>query len=137
MYKNKKAWLRIIEAFIAILIVATVLFLVVSKQSTRANLESEIAEFLRGTLKQIAQRDDLREAVLTDNIPKLKPFIEGILPIWLDFDIKICDVGVVCALDHYPSSNPSNIYTDEVLIVADKENFKVNGRKLKLFVWRV
>lgn len=135
IYNNKKAWLRIVEAFIAIVIISTVLFLVVSKQVPRKNQGPEISEFLRATLMQISKRDDLRAAVITEDELFLNSFIDGIIPKWLDYEFNICDTDDICGLEYYPSSNPKEIYSEEVLISSSTSN-GVDPKKLKLFVWR-
>ena len=131
--KNKKAWLRIVEAFLSILILASFLLVVVTKTPIR-DTNQEIHDIQRHILRQISLNDSLRESVLLENKLEIKSFINKIKPIYWDFEIEICGVEDVCGMQQYPpEAVEKEIYASEVLISSTTEKFE--PKKLKLFVW--
>ena len=136
---NKKAWLRIAEAFIAILIVASVLIAIVLKVPRESKTEN-IHEIQRHILTQISLNETLRGEILLDSDTtnnaenKLNESINSIKPVYLDFEIRICGVDEVCGILNYAGKENKEIYADEILISANLNNFA--PKKLKFFVWR-
>ena len=131
--KNKKAWLRIVEAFIAVMIVATVLVVLVAK-SPRPASPGDIKEIQRSILNSISLNNELREEIL-DGIDTEKEdtnnSVRTLLPGQYDFLIKVCQVEEICGMDFYV---PKSVYADEILITATLDAF--NPKKLKLLIWR-
>ncbi len=133
MKKNKKAWLRIVEAVIAVLIVASVLLIVLSRQSPKQDKSEEIYEKQRAILNQISQNITLRGYVIDaneENDDEIEEFVKKNAPVGWEFRLKICDVEKVCALGEYIEKN---IYSQEIIISSTLEEY--NPKKLKLFVW--
>jgi len=139
MIKNKRGWIRIIEAFIAILLVAGVLIFIVSKGYIGGKDHSEkIYEIENAILYEIQTNDQFREQIL--NIPssalpadaptEIIDYINERLPAYLTCKAKICEMEVVCALDNYPQKD---VYASSIAITATLHEF--DPRQLKLFCW--
>ena len=131
MMRNKRGWLRILEAFLAVLIIASVLLIMVTRMPGRDRGE-EIHEMQRLILRQVALNDGLREEILNDEISekvKTKDFIKEMAPVYWEFEVEICEIGVVCKIDYIAK----DVYADEILISSTLEEYQ--PKKLKLFVW--
>jgi len=131
--KNKRAWMRIVEAFIAVTIIASVLVVLVAK-SPRPESPGNIKEIQRSILNSISLNDKLRNDIIeedADAIEEVNDTVRAMLPSQYDFFVNICDVEEICGIDHY---EPKSVYADEILITATLDEY--NPKKLKLFVWR-
>lgn len=126
---NKKGWLRIVEAFIAVLIIASVLLVIISRSAKP--VEEEIHEIQRSILKQIENNETLRADILQNEKQKTTEFISRLIPVQLDFAIKICEIDDICRMEEYVEKD---VYADEILISATLQEYA--PKKLKMFVWK-
>ena len=60
---GKKGWLRILEAFIAVIIIAGILLVIVSNQRTQKNFEEDMHNFQRAILLEISQNKGQSESI--------------------------------------------------------------------------
>lgn len=127
--ENKKAWLRIVEAFTAVLIIASVLIIIAARQPKQDRTEN-IHEMQRAILEQISLNDTLRGEILQEKDDKIKSFVEKTLPVYLNFTIRICEVDEICGMTFYIERE---IYGDEILITSNLTFY--SPKKLKFFVW--
>lgn len=127
--KNKKAWLRIVEAFMAVLIVASVLIILAVRVPKQDKTES-IHNIQRSILEQISLNDTLRGEILQNKEDETRAFVNKTLPVYLNFTIRICGVTEICGMPFYIEKE---IYGDEILITANLTSYQ--PKKLKLFVW--
>lgn len=152
--KNKKAWLRIVEAFVGVMIVMGVLLVLMTRQPSM-DQETEILNIERHILEQVSEDQLLRTEVLDTH--QRKRNVDGIggvggggggsLPMWGDlksissivadsfpeeysFILKTCDVGVVCSLGLLPEHE---VFSEEILITSNITNY--NPAILKVFFW--
>lgn len=137
--KNKKAWLRIVEAFLAVLIITSVLLTVIVNQPRESQSE-EIHNMQRLILQQIALDDSLRADVLIGeetNIKNIKDFVNGMKPALWNFEIEICKIEDTCGMTVFPEEAVGKeIYAEEILISSTPEKYDSDSiKKLKLFVW--
>lgn len=127
--KNKKAWLRIVEAVIAVLLVASILILMITKaprQDTGENMHG-IQRFI---LEQISANETLRAEILQNQNSEVNKSIGRLIsPNW-NFTTRICGVNEICGMPFYVEGN---IYADEILIASNLTQY--SPKKLKLFVW--
>ncbi len=144
MIKNKKAWLRIVEATIAVLIIASVLFVMIFRLPEGDSGEN-IREMQRFALERVSKDDTLRERVIsydTSPVPAAPALNEAIIidvnnsineiiPAYWGHDLRICEVEEICGIENYPDKE---VYADEILISSTLTEF--SPKKLKLFVWR-
>ena len=140
---NKRGFVKIIEAFIAVLLVAGVLLFVVSKNSSVLDSKQErIEEIQKSILQEISQNNEYRNAVLEgDNEIELDPnspgklgeiwtFVDNQIPNQLEFKIKICLLEIICSLSEYPEKD---VYTRSVAITSNITTYR--PKQFKIWVW--
>ncbi len=128
MRKSKKGWIRIAEAFIAVVLIASIILSVYVRQPTRTSNEV-ILRIESSLLNEIAQSEELRGAVLKNNTLKIESFIIQRIPGNLDFTIKICSPEEICSIDGYREE----IYASDRIISSTLHDY--NPKKLKIFMW--
>jgi len=126
--RGKKAWLRIVEAFIAVLLIAAFLLTLYSTKAKKT--DEEIGKLQDAILNGVVQNNQLRIDILINKDTGVASFVKERLPSGLDFQVKICDVGDICSLDEYIPE----VYAKERIISSTLHDYK--PRKLKLFVWK-
>jgi hypothetical protein len=140
MIKNKKGWIRIVEAFTMILILTGV-FLIILNKNPSIDFSQEIYEKEKEILMDIQLNNSLRESVLSpdiENLPielsgfsaDLKNKIDDKTPNDLECGAKICILDDECILSN---SVEKDTYTQEVIITSTLSTY--SPRKLKLFCW--
>ncbi len=135
---NKKGWIRIVEAFIAILLVAGVVLTITMGEFIQRKDSSEIYDAQLGMLRDIQVNDILRQAILDapnvdlddNNFPGgVKTKIETLTPTYLECKAKICAIGVECDME----LDEEEIYVQSVAIIATSTTY--GPKQLKLFCW--
>ena len=134
MMQNKNGWLRILEAFIAIILITSVL-LVLYVQTINNPKKTEEVYRLQGTiLEEIAFDPILRNAILKWDNNTVEDFVSKRVPEEFEFGIKICDINKICELESYIGKEGSDVYSSERIISANLTDYK--PRKLKIFMWQ-
>lgn len=142
--KNKRAWIEIVEAFVAILLVAGVLLVVINKESLgKTDISEQVYTVQLSMLREIETNDAFRKEITgisdsslpvvwdSPNFPQdIKDKIEQRTPTYLNCVGQICDLSDKCTL---PSASAKDIFAQEVTITATLEAIKY--RKMKLFCW--
>lgn len=152
--KNKKAWLKIVEAFLSILIVLGAVLVIVSKQETRLldkiakTGEEGIYEKQKEVLDAVSRNETLRGIIVSKNLGSksyafesyktwhpLNDFIYLILPSSWNFATNICKAAEgVCP---NPVSSDlmlgKEIYVEEKIITSTLETY--SPKRVKLFIW--
>lgn len=137
--KNRKAWLRIVEAFIAVLIVIGALLIVLSGK--KAQQEQEFCSILPPMMEKIAKDEILRSEILLKGnettINKIKRFLEGELknPAFA-FSVRICEPTDPCVLQEGGLEN-IDICAEQRIISTTKEQTSFSPKKLKVFMFRI
>ena len=131
MKKDIKAWLRIVEAFIAILIVMGVVLVVLSNQGAGKDIGEDIYEKQRQVLNIISKNNGMRAYVLAGNNAEINNFISDMVPANWNYAIEICDLDSIC--NSVSTPNDKEIYTTEVVITSTLNDY--NPKKLRFFVW--
>ena len=132
--KNKKAWIRIVEAFIAIMLIMAAFIVIMNKQKIKGNFEEQISSLENSILVSISRDDYLRGKVLIRNETSVGNYVSTLVPASLDSKIRICDYEDLCSLGF---NIDNEVYSDEVLIVANLTYYPSgNMTKLKIFMWR-
>jgi len=135
-HMNKRGWIKIIEAFIAILLVAGVLLFVINKGYIgKADISDKVYDAELSILREIELDDSLRsqilEAEIGGNVPKdIRDKVEQRKPDYLTCEAKICKLDEICEMDTYLEKD---VYSQSVAIAADREKF--DPRQLRLFCW--
>ncbi len=149
---NKGGWIRIVEASIAILLIASAIFVIYRVQSERK--EIDLTYVTAPILEEMGKNIILRERILmyntnTENgesdmgneniLRELRDFIDKRLKkSYFKYNITICEPSSVegCALTSYPRNTYSGVYTDERIIsaiVTSDDEF--NPKKVKIYLW--
>jgi hypothetical protein len=136
MVKDRKAWIRILEAFIAIMIIMGSLIVIISKQPKSAGISDEIYSKQRQILDTVSKNTSLRSEVLSGDINSilLNQAINELSPASWNYSINICNLSQIC-------TNPANnadymskdVYATEMVISSDLITY--NPKKLRFFVW--
>jgi len=140
---NKRAWIRILEATVGVMIVSSVLIVVYSNQEVdRVTSEEYIFNLQKRILADISSRADLRKAVLdgsAGNISYVENYTAERIPTSFSHSIRICELGNLtdfCNLDEtiFLDTVGKNVYAEEIVISSDFE-MGYNPKKVKLFIW--
>jgi len=139
--KNKKAWIKIVEAFTAILLIAIVLLIIInSGYVKKEDISTKVYNIQISILREIQFNDTLRMEILNvtfvplewDDFPQnLKDKIITRTPNYLECNARICSSQEVC---DFTGTIDKNIYAESVLISAGLK-LGYNPRQLKLFCW--
>lgn len=137
--KNKRGWIRIIEAFIAILLICGILFVSLDSGRVIGGETRKIYSMEQSMLKEVQLDKVSREEILGFTVlpsewdafsHELKNQIGKRKLNYIDCKGKICALDDLCELEELPEEN---IYVQEIAIFADSVDY--NPRKLKLFCW--
>lgn len=127
---NKKAWLRIVEAFLAILIILGVLIFIYSGITERPSKSEEIYNLEKIILDEISFSDSLRNAVLSEKLDIVSAYVGDRLDgTSFNYSVRICELDDICNLPFYQKE----YYAKDVPIVANLSTY--NPKKVKLFIW--
>jgi hypothetical protein len=130
MVKGKRGWIRIVEAFIAILLVTGVMLYLYNTQIGPSRRAEQLYNFQKTILDEIALNDVYRTAVLAENEETIHNFVASRMVPGFEFKVRICDVGDICGLSFYEEE----LYSSDRIISATLETFE--PKKVKIFMWR-
>lgn len=139
--KNRKGFIRIIEAFMMIIVITGVLLVFLSSRETN-NYDNSIAvhDAEQNILQEIQKNSSLRDEILNqvvlptdwENFPNsTKTKIISETPNDLNCEGKICSLNDNCILS---SSVEKDVFVQRVLISSDLNQYSL--RQLKLFCWK-
>lgn len=129
MMKNKKGWLKILEAFIAIVMIGGFLAFIYSSQIKRGDKSGDMYNLEETLLNEVRVDSQLRRKVLENNETAIEIHFEKRIPSGFNYTVKICNTTDVCGLSEYRK----NIYARSKIISANLE--KYDPKKLRLFIW--
>ncbi len=129
--KDIKAWLRIVEAIIAILIVMGVVLVVLSRQNYGFDADERIYETQRQVLNIISKNNGLRTYVLTGNNAEINNAISDMVPTTWNYTVEICELDSICSSVLTP--NDKEVYVTEIVITSTLDDY--GPKKLRFFVW--
>lgn len=132
--RNKRGWIRIVEAFIAVFLIFSLLITLYIKNISKPDISEEIYSLQKALLLEISNNEELRKAVLESNITLILKFLEEKVPKYLNYTIKICSLDEICSLDFYKEE----VFSSETVISSTiyKENIAYNPKVIKIFMWR-
>ena len=152
MVGNKRGWIRILEATIAVMLVSGVLVVVYSRQVDRGVAPADYFYSLqRQILADISSRSDLRMAVLNVDVDDssdgsfviINNFVNGTVPDAFGYYLRVCVLGDICKMkeDVYVTTVEKDVFVEEVVIssdLGDGTGIPENGwvpKKLRFFIW--
>ncbi|MFC1710832.1 hypothetical protein ACFLZJ_01605 [Nanoarchaeota archaeon] len=140
---NKKAWIKIIEAFVALILVAVVIIIIVSqgylslKDTSQDFFSKEVV-----ILREVQLDDGFRTSILSSDIPvewddagfppDVKTRITERTPTGLNCSAKLCALDGLCGLTTSPDTA---VYAKSVVISSDITTY--SPRQLKMFCWEI
>jgi hypothetical protein len=143
--KNKKGWIRIVEAFLAVLLIAAVLFLVVNQQNVQSNDPSlKVYNYEIYMIRGIELNDTLRAEIVgmsssilpstSDNQTTFPSdvinYITTAEQSSLSCAAEICLTNSTCG---FWQDLGKDVYAQRVFITSTPLAY--NPRQLKLFCW--
>ena len=145
--RNKRGWIRILEATISVLLVTGVLLFIYSEHNLSSKgIDDYVSNLQKKILKDISFNVTLRNLVLGDSIldvsslefQEVNGFVNGLIaqpP--FNYSLRICDLGTPCKMDSevFQDTLSYEIYSEEIVISANIT--KYNPRKVRLFVWEL
>ena len=147
--KNKRGWITVLEATIAVMLVSGVLIIVYARQGVDdTSVQDYIFSLQRQILADIASRSDLRNYVLVDGedeVKELNVFVRSKIPPAYNYSLKICSLGDEynhCLLntEEVIATREKGLFAEEIVVSAelgDGNNPTYEPRKVRLFVWGV
>jgi hypothetical protein len=138
---KKRGWIRIVEAFVAILLITGVLLFVLQKGYIGRDISDKIYSMQLGVLREIQLDENLRIEILEiSSIPiqsnsndfpiNVTDKINEALGEILDCQAKICELDKICVLDEY---REEDIYSQSVSITASPFIEEFSPKQLKIF----
>jgi hypothetical protein len=141
---NKKGWIKIIEAFVAVLLVTGVILIALNRGYVETkDISAKVYEIELSILREVKLNDDLKNDILNSTgLPldwnneffpqEVKNKILTRIPNYLDCEAKICTIDSTCDIERYFDKN---IYAQSVTIAPTLTLEEPVYRKLKLFCW--
>jgi len=142
--KNKRGWIRIVEAFVSILLISGVLLSVIDKgYFQNEDMSVKVYKAETAILKEIQLDEELRKEIINIDSNRLpiswdSPYfpinvsdrINERVPNYLECEAKICNITNDCDLGKILDKD---VYAKATIISANLE--KYNPSQLKLFCW--
>ncbi|MFA4952999.1 MAG: hypothetical protein WC584_02145 [Candidatus Pacearchaeota archaeon] len=144
MLNGKRGWIRIVEAFVAILLILGVLLIVINKGYIgKKDISKQVYDAEISILREIELNDNSRKEILSltldekgvvvteENLPNIYQTIMERSPEYLECNARVCELDKICIIENIDK----DVYAQAVAISATNEIYK--PRQLKLFCWVV
>ncbi len=144
--ESRKAWIKIFEAVIAILLITSVLLIVIDQSIVQQNEDSlEIYKEEISILREVQLDNSLRADILgvesfpvkwgdfnSAGLTYVKEEIISNIPDYLDCNAMVCEMTDNCILDE---DSGKSIYAQSIVISSNLTKYSL--RQLKLFCWKI
>ncbi len=132
---DKKAWLKIVEAVIAILIVLSAMLYITLSYAPKKNISAIAYDKEKYILNAISKDESLRADILSDNNAGVNTFASQFIPSSWGYETRICSINDICEGASTPSDK--EVYASEIVITSyiGVAGSKYEPRKLRMFVW--
>lgn len=130
--KNKKGFIRLIEALFAILIIVGAVLILISNNLKNSDISGEVFEKQKYILNIISNNETIRNEIIQGKTDLANKSIRNSIPINLDFSTCITEIESIC--NNSPVSD-RDIYVSETIISSSLTSY-TNSKKLRFFVWR-
>jgi hypothetical protein len=141
--KDKRGWIRIVEAFVAVLLIAGIILVILDKGYIgKSDISDEVYKEQEAMLREIQLNDSLRGAVLSASPLPVETTQLGFpssidskiteMPSYLYCKGRICSTDDDCIAQLIPP-NAGDIYVKSVAITSAQGNYE--ARQLKMFCW--
>jgi len=142
---NKKGWLRIVEMFVAIMIIGAAVLFIATKQVSERDISKEVYEKQRQIFEVIGNNENYRAEIigidLSGNCVSINrgegylfiDYIEKSVPNSWEFVVNLCKIDYV---SNEGSPNDKEVFVSETIISAVVEDYpNEEPRKMRLSVW--
>ena len=140
--KGKRGWIRIVEAFTALILIMVVFLIFINKGIVKGDSSKDVYEIQIRIEREIQINENLRNLIINipfqqlplrwENFPdEVKQKIIQETPSEIICEARICEMNKVCVLENYPNKE---VYVENVAITANQTNY--SPKQLKLFCWR-
>ena len=126
---NNRGFIRIVEASISIVLVASVMFFIFAQ--TRTTPQEDFGQLGRDLLTEIASNNTLRQDILNNESAHIESFISNKIPSTLSYEFKICEINTICSKKAYTETN---VFASERIISSTLNDY--DPKKIKIFIWR-
>jgi len=153
MRKNKRGWMRILEATIAVMLVSGVLIVVYSTQVDKGIAPAEYFFSLqKGILADVSSRSDLRLAILNTyndedlndgNFSIISEFIASRVPDAFGYSLRVCNLGDHCKMNSadYINTLDKEVFVEEIIVSSELGNGENavydKPKKFRFFIWEL
>ena len=127
---NKKGWIRIAEAFLAIMIILGAMVFIMARQPASTDTGSSVYDTEVHILDIISHNDSLRTDILSGKNDRINSTVALMIPNNLDFTTIVCNLNDICNPN---SPLDKEVYSRDVLITSNLTYYNV--KKLRLSVW--
>jgi len=128
--KNKRGWIRIFEAVIAILLLLGFAAFLIIDRVEKPDFSGSVHTLLSTVLEEASGNFAIRQAVFDKNETIISNFISSRLPAGLNFTISICNSTGPCPTE---VKQGVEVYADDILISTNLTTYA--PAKLALFAW--
>jgi len=143
MVRGKGGWLRIMEASIAVLLIASVLLVIYSKQvTTQSHTNRQLDNLAEKAILDIQTNQTLRNAVLANETGPLNVYLNKLIPGVISHHVRICNLtsgsATPCKIIEASVSSSigeRSVYTKEAIIASNSTQY--GPLKVKLFLWEI
>ena len=145
MRRNKRGWIRVLEAFIALAFILGIITAVNinSKEIVENKFSSIISDAENNLLISIEKNDSLRAEILSVGEIPVESGESGFpdgsynlllekTPQNMECKLKICSPTTICSLSNPPEKK--EIYVENAIIFSSQEEY--NPLKLSIFCWK-
>lgn len=142
--KDKHGWIRMVEAFLSILLISAVLVIIINNQNIKTNdVSSSIYNYEIYILRSVELNNSLRNDTVFMNDSNLssnwdnstfpssiKSKIQNLTLSSLICEAQICQANSSC---DFWQELKTDVYTQRIFISSSNQNY--HPRQLKLFCW--
>ena len=128
---DKKAWLRIVEAFLAIIIILGAVLVIMIKQEPKTDISESVYERQGQILEIISKNEALRNDVLIEKTDVIESTILELVPGNWNYSINICGLTLICP--NPVQVHETEVYSREKMITSNLTKYA--PKKLRFFVW--
>jgi Na+-transporting NADH:ubiquinone oxidoreductase subunit NqrC len=129
--KNKKGYIRIIEAVFAILIIMGAVLVLISGNLKHSDISKEVYDKQKYILEVISNNEQMRNEIVNGQTTLTNQFIEKSIPKIWGFSTCVTDIDKVC---NNAQKNDKNVYVSETIISSSLTSYTIS-KKLRFFVW--
>jgi len=130
MIRGKRAWLKIVEAFLACMIIAAAILIILERQTSPPSIDENVYERQTQILDFISKNESLREKIILNDSDEVNAIISKMIPGNWNFTTNICNLEDICSAN-VPKDR--EVYSTEILVTSTLT--KYSPKKLRFFVW--